>query len=166
MVRQSYALNLDARREHNKAYNKSNPEMARKAVAAYKKRHPERIAAYAEKNKVRRSEYHREWYAKNLEDKRAKNRQWSKKNPARHLAICAARRASELRAMPAWADQKAIDAIYEEAQRISRETGVVHHVDHIVPLRGKTVCGLHVETNLQIITAYKNLSKGARFAHA
>ena len=61
--------------------------------------------------------------------------------------------------MPAWANKKAIRAVYLKCQRLTKETGIPHHVDHIIPLNGKNVSGLHIETNLQIITAAANLRK-------
>lgn len=60
---------------------------------------------------------------------------------------------------PPWSNRAKIKKIYAECKRISIETGNVHHVDHIVPLQGKLVCGLHVHYNLQILTAFDNLSK-------
>lgn len=45
------------------------------------------------------------------------------------------------------------------AKRLSRETGIPHHVDHIVPLQGDHVSGLHVESNLQVIPATDNIRK-------
>lgn len=69
------------------------------------------------------------------------------------------RRAAKLRATPAWADLVAIEAFYLEAARISIQTKVTHHVDHIVPLQGRTVCGLHVHYNLQILTGAENVAK-------
>lgn len=78
---------------------------------------------------------------------------------------------------PAYADLKKIDKIYREARKLNlahykalRAKGVprkrwlaAYHVDHIIPIKGKLVCGLHVETNLRIITALANMKKGNRW---
>lgn len=64
---------------------------------------------------------------------------------------------------PAWADKSAINKIYIEAVRMTRETGRMHHVDHIIPINGKTVSGLHWEGNLQILLKEENLTKGTKF---
>ena len=88
---------------------------------------------------------------------------WRKYHKVETAAACKARhRARLLSATPSWADQKTITSFYAEARRASLKTGVVHHVDHIVPLKGKTVCGLHVPWNLQVLTAFANQSKGNR----
>jgi len=60
-------------------------------------------------------------------------------------------------------DADQLEAIYIEAWRIEQLTGSPYHVDHIIPVTGETVCGLHVPWNLQIIPASKNLAKGNSF---
>ena len=60
----------------------------------------------------------------------------------------------------AWSDLEAIEAIYAKARHLTKVTGVRHEVDHYYPLRGKLVSGLHVETNLQILTSLENQIKG------
>jgi hypothetical protein len=58
---------------------------------------------------------------------------------------------------------KAIKEIYKESNRVQKETGIEHHVDHIIPMRGKLVSGLHIAENLRVIPEFDNLSKGSKF---
>lgn len=74
----------------------------------------------------------------------------------KNAAYAAKHRAKQLNALPAWADLTAIDKFYVEAAA----TGL--HVDHIYPLRGETVCGLHVPLNLHLLSPLENLRKGNR----
>jgi hypothetical protein len=64
---------------------------------------------------------------------------------------------------PKWADRKAIAAAYRQARDLTKLTGVRHSVDHIVPLKNKLVCGLHVEHNLRVILQADNLAKSNRW---
>jgi 5-methylcytosine-specific restriction endonuclease McrA len=100
-----------------------------------------------------------------LENK-AKHKEYGKthyqKNRAEYLASNRYRKALLKQRVPSWltdSDKKAIVEIYKEARRLTETTGIRHHVDHIVPLQGKTVSGFHVPWNLQILTAEENLRK-------
>jgi len=105
----------------------------------------------------------RAWFKANRDKDRANMRAWFKANRDKDRAYVRARDASKLRATPAWADKNAILAVYAEAERLTRETGIPHHVDHIVPLKSKVVCGLHVHWNLRAIPAVENIRKNNRF---
>ena len=75
------------------------------------------------------------------------------------------RRINKLLATPSWLSIKQkleIGELYYLAMELEEETGIKYHVDHIVPLQGNNVCGLHVPWNLQVIPASENLSKGNR----
>lgn len=73
------------------------------------------------------------------------------------------RRFAKKCATVSWANQKKIQWFYDEAKRMERETGIPHHVDHIVPLVSNVVCGLHNEFNLQVISALENYKKSNTF---
>lgn len=68
-------------------------------------------------------------------------------------------------ARPSWVDIRELVEIENVCRRVSQETGITHHVDHIVPLNGKTVCGLDVPWNLQVIPAADNLRKSNKLLH-
>jgi hypothetical protein len=67
--------------------------------------------------------------------------------------------------MPKWADKELIAEVYALAQRVQRQKGARVAVDHIIPLRGKEISGLHVHNNLQIITLSANAKKSRKFPH-
>ncbi len=71
----------------------------------------------------------------------------------------AERRKKRDKSMPIWANKEAIKEIYIKARQLTEETGIKHEVDHIIPSNHSLVCGLHVETNLQILTEFENISK-------
>jgi hypothetical protein len=89
---------------------------------------------------------------------------WGKKYPEKVRAKRALRRLAEQAACPICADRKAIASVYQMAVHLSDETGVPHEVDHIIPIRGKNVCGLHVHWNLRAIPACANHAKGNRLS--
>jgi hypothetical protein len=82
-----------------------------------------------------------------------------RQNKSKFVARLNKRRATILRAMPPWADVRAIAEVYRQADEVTKATGVPHQVDHIVPLQGRTVCGLHIPWNLQVIPAKENQRK-------
>lgn len=101
----------------------------------------------------------REWFKNN----RDRVRQLPSRNKAIRAHYTSLYNAAELRATPPWSDIKAVLEFYNEARRKTEETHIPHEVDHIVPLRHKQACGLHVPENLRVITRAENRSKSNRF---
>ena len=159
--------NIERERQRSRDYKAENGALINERRKDRYKADPDKFRAKGreiywkdvEKNRARNREYHR---AK-AEEMRLRWKQWAGANAGRLRAIRAQRRAAELFATPAWADLSEIAAIYAEARRLEMGDGVKRHVDHIVPLQGKAVCGLHIAVNLQILTATENLSKSNRW---
>ena len=106
-------------------------------------------------------------YYKNKTEELKAAKEWKYKNKPRLAALEMKRRAAKLNRTPSWLNQSDLDIIVDIhviAARVSKETGVKHQVDHVIPLQGKLVSGLHVSNNLQLLTAKANLSKGNNFA--
>lgn len=98
-----------------------------------------------------------------VEALREAQRKWKSSNKGKANANTAKRRACAKRAIPIWADLEEIEAYYKVAQSLSQETGIQYEVDHIVPLRSRYVCGLHCQSNLQVLTAAENNKKNNKF---
>lgn len=180
-----YAADREARRAKMRAnYRKRSAEYKVRAIAwaqANKKRRYEIVEKYRRENRELYREAGRRDYERNKEAWRARSKAfraehpelmralrdaWKERNPeacAHHVGL---RRTRKLQATPAWADLDAIKTIYAEAARLRRETGEDWHVDHEIPLTHPLVCGLHVYTNLRVIPAAVNQSKGNKLESA
>lgn len=88
---------------------------------------------------------------------------WARKNPDKACANTMKRKAAKRNRTPGWASLTKIAEFYALANELTKTTGIKHVVDHIIPLQGTHVSGLHVENNLQVITALANASKGNKF---
>lgn len=102
------------------------------------------------------------YYKSNSAECISRTLKWRRVNPAKCKAIKAKYRACKILATPTWLTKSQfseIEQFYQNATSKTKMTGVVHNVDHIVPLQGKNVSGLHVPWNLQILSASENCKK-------
>ena len=150
--------------EKQRVYRANNLEAQREATRRWRKGATEHVReyekAYREKNRDQRIERCRSWRERNPEKQTAAERRYVESNRGKVNAKNMRRHAAKILRTVGWADLDAIDGIYERAVALTEQTGVKHHVDHIIPMQGEKVSGLHVETNLQILTQAANCSKG------
>lgn len=121
---------------------------------------------WAKTNPEKRKAASLNWRRANLCSVREAGLAWQKANPGKVNANTAVRRAKKLKATPAW-DSEFDDLVFHEAYALAKlrakMTGIKWHVDHVVPLRSKVVCGLHTPNNIAVITANANVAKGNRY---
>ena len=148
-------------------YRAANLAACRNAVKAWHAEHKDsqriKAKAYKSRNRAKNTAATLAWKHKNLEKWRQINKDWKRRNYAKVLAGGAEYRASRAKQCPKWADKEKILSFYLTAIQLTKQTGIKHHVDHIIPLQGNLVSGLHVETNLQVLKASENLAKSNKF---
>lgn len=158
-----YAANSERRCAVAKAWRDANID-----------RHSSLVRAWAERNPLKMAEYFRASHGRHRERRNADSikyralnpgvfSEWRRRNADKVNTYTAERRAAKSNSVPGWVNEFFVSEIYDLSSRRTKSTGVGWHVDHIVPLLSDTVCGLHWEGNLQVITAKENLSKGNRF---
>lgn len=117
-------------------------------------------------NREDRKQYMTEYANKNRQKIRSIASNWQRNNKGKVNAYTALRHAAKMQRKPKWLskeDKLKIKCLYQVAAMRNRESDIEWHVDHIVPLQGENVCGLHVPWNLQIIPAVENIRKNNRF---
>jgi hypothetical protein len=137
--------------ESRRAWSQANPERHAAAKAAWNKANPE--------GQAKRS---RAWFLANRKKANQATRDWQKRNGGAVSAWAAERRSALQQRVAGWADLGLIRDIYKLAQ-VYRQAGFDVEVDHIVPLRGKAVSGLHTHDNLQVIPTGLNRAKSNLF---
>ena len=154
-VKKYYAENRDEVAAYKKKYDAEN----RDKLAAYKKKH-------YEENRDKFSARYKKHYEESRDKYLARVKKYRQKFPEKKAALDAKRRSAKLERIPSWsneADLKAIKKIYARCKRINKLTGVEHQVDHVIPLQGENISGLHHSTNLAIIPAALNASKNNKW---
>lgn len=164
--REFFKANPGKAAEYSQRWREKNPGKAAQASARWYRENRERALAA---DKARREKHidvflarERAAYAKHAQARRARGKKWRQKNKGRVAHHAALRRAMLLQRTPGWltsADLSTIAATYARAKALTAETGILHHVDHVLPLRGRYVSGLHVPANLAVLPAPENLKK-------
>jgi hypothetical protein len=141
-----YLNNKEKIKEYQKEYDLKNLDK----IKEYQKKYQNK---YYLNNKDKAKKYYKEYYLKNIDKAKKQNQEYNLKNPHIKNTTNAKRRAKKLNATPKFADLRKIKEIYRNCPK-------GYHVDHIIPLNSKVVCGLHVEWNLQYLPARENIRKG------
>lgn len=153
--RKTYCSNLEKNKKRGIAFYWSNPEKQKKLRRERYAKNPEQYIAYI-----------KEYSLKNWDKIKKTRRVRYEKTKFEVMAYNALRRADKIKATPSWLNnehKKQIRDMYKQAAKMTVSTGVVHHIDHIFPLRGKGFNGLHVPWNLRIVTKLENLKKTNKF---
>jgi hypothetical protein len=106
------------------------------------------------------------WRENNQDKLKATYQKWAERNPDKVNAKWMKREASKKQRTPTWLTEDdfwMIEQVYDIAAKRKQMLGGEWHVDHIVPLQGKTVSGLHVPWNLQVLSGTENRTKSNHF---
>ena len=122
-------------------------------------RHPGMGAYFLNINRNKNHTARKAWEQRNPKAALESFRRYRERNRAQIRARLAVSKEGREKRRVLWANQDTILDIYRQAELMTRTTGRLHVVDHIIPLQGRTVSGLHVETNLRVIEHNENARK-------
>ena len=122
--------------------------------------------AWRECNRERIALYWKKYHAENPHIRRMSSLKYYYNNKDKVSAQNRLHQKQVKVATPSWYDSFSVRVKYKERDTMSRVTGLVHHVDHKIPLQGDNVCGLHVSANLRVILARDNLRKNNKWEAA
>jgi hypothetical protein len=147
------------------ADHEAGKQKRREYYARLKLANPNLSAELYAKNRESSLEQSKQYYQDHIEERRSKQRLWSKNNRGIANALSKRYKLKKVKATPLWLTPEQLynmQCTYKVAAQLSETSSQKWHVDHIVPIRGKDVCGLHVPWNLQLLPAKMNMQKGNR----
>lgn len=157
-------------KEYSDAWYLKNWERKNVSARKWQAENPEKYRSickeWAKANSNKRVESASRYRKKNPEKERIWQAQKKRRNKGTVNALCAKRRAAKLQRTPPWLTEvhfAQIKIFYNAAVSLTKELGVKMVVDHIVPLQGENISGLHVPWNLQVISELENSRKNNRF---
>lgn len=163
--KEHYARKRDQILAYKKHHYEQNCETRKAASKEYRKANKDRLATYGKQWRLGNAEHIAAWREANRERRNAMTRELRKTQRAEMVLATQKRRATKLQAATSW-EPEFDRLVLEEAATLAkcREAllGVKWHVDHVIPLRNKRVCGLHNAYNVAVIPALENLRKGNR----
>lgn len=151
--------NRDRELERMSSYGQKNKDDINRRKRQYRKNNPHIFIEYRERNREKLKEIGRRARLNNIDVYLERERADCKRRAATMAENTAYRRALNKNAVPAWAHRDVMLLFYAMANMHNKDEKRSYHVDHIIPLNGDTVCGLHCEDNLRVITRRENLSK-------
>jgi len=155
------AANAERKAAYNAAWYVTNSVQKRADNAAWAAANPEKMLAYGAKwgaaNRAAVAHKNAAWRAANPGAATAATNAWRAEHPGKWNATQAKRHVAKLQATPLWLSPEHHEEIRGWYQRAA-EAGL--HVDHIVPLQGENVSGLHAPWNMQLLTPSANSRKG------
>lgn len=184
--KQRYERSKEAIRERQRAYVASNADKIKAYMNGYYLRNREQIIRRSKeyqsqperkladkirqakryeamREEIRAKQNERRQSPEEKEKARKLYKRHYEQNKLRYVIKGSERRATRVMATPKWYRRGDAAPFYELARKLTEETGIRHVVDHIIPLKGETVCGLHVKENLQVIPEAENLRKHNRY---
>lgn len=175
----------DKKRLLNKKYREENKEKLKIKDKIYREKNKDKIKDYQKEyrlnNKVRLKEYYKnykkpkesikkiskwmsDYYIKNKNYIKSRSKKYRDANRSKYNSYQSKRRSLKIKATPNWYEKNKIEVLYDKCKWLKSITGIDYVVDHVIPLKNKHVCGLHVWANLQILERSLNAKKSNKFS--
>jgi len=182
MKRLNRASNLEAHLEKERKYYRDNKETLDSYTKEYREKNTDHIKAYHkqyytdhedekliyskeyyEENKAASMAYSLKWGRENKESRKIARGKYADKNLEKYKQWARNSALARKTQSPVYADRVKMDIKYRASRIMTKLTGKMYCVDHIIPIQGELASGLHHEDNLQVIPMITNSAKGNRF---
>ena len=151
------------KRKKSKQYRSTHATSVQANQTKWCANNPDYMKNYYQDHRETILEKNHTTYIQNSADYKARAKLWRSENLDYYAHRESLRRAAFNQAIPKWCEIEEIRKIFKKREELTEQTGIEHHVDHIIPLQSDKVCGLHCIANLQLLPASENSAKSNSF---